>query len=175
MNESFKEICEYSLTVFLTMLYLDAIEEKGRLLSTTSTTNYHICGIYPETHKQILFLLISCILSSNTPTARPIFIRSCCASPFYFWHLFFRMQNTSRNVLSFLFFSTAVLYVLDIHSVINQIHFLQVSYKLLLFNKSHVSSVRVHAEVRMFYCPLFSPRKIWTPFTRLRKKQVILQ
>lgn len=68
-----------------------------------------------------------------------------------------------------------MLYVLDIHSVINQIHFLQVSYKLLLFNKSLVSSVRVHAEVRMFYCPLFSPRKIWTPFTRLRKKQVILK
>lgn len=87
MNESFKEICEYSLTVFLTMLYLDAIEDKGRLLSTTSTTNYHICGIYPETHKQILFLLISRILSSNTPTKQGSFSSEVAVQVLYFYHL----------------------------------------------------------------------------------------
>lgn len=111
MNEIFKEIfCEYSLIVFLTMLYLGAIKEKERLHSTTSTTNYHIYGIYPETHKQILFLFVD--LSHHqfqySYQAGLIFIRSCCASP-SFLSSDFRMQNISRNVLSFLFFCSCAI------------------------------------------------------------------
>ena len=90
---------------------------------------------------------------------------------FYFHHLTLECRTPLKMSQTF-YPSTNALYELD--TPIDQIHFFRVLYKTTLILSTNLTSFKtVYAEVRMFSCPLFLSKAIWTALTQMRRKKFL--